>query len=128
MILYDRNTLFFQWFRSHNSEGHFLGQYRGTYHLPLRITRSFATLYNCCLSGQHKYAKYPRDLCCCQRKHVKNQCDWRETLGKKGDPLWEKPKCQTKCEGLQQLLDIDELHRCCKHTKCLPKVSSGTVT
>lgn len=102
-------------------EGHFLGQYRGTYHLPLRITRSFVTLYNSCLSGQHKYAKYPRDLCCCQKKQERNQCDWRETLGKKGDPLWEKPKCQNKCEGLQQLLDIDELHRRCKHAKCLPK-------
>ncbi|KAM8720965.1 hypothetical protein ACLKA7_006927 [Drosophila subpalustris] len=102
-------------------EGHFLGEYRGTYHLPLRITRSFANLYNRCLSGQHKYAKYPRDLCCCQKKTEKNKCGWRETLGQKGDPLWEKPQCQTKCEGLQQLLDIDELHRRCKHAKCEPK-------
>ncbi|XP_034119240.1 protein Flattop homolog isoform X1 [Drosophila albomicans] len=104
-------------------DGNFLGQYRGTYHLPPRITRSFANKYNTCLSGQHKYANYPRDLCCCQyeQQKRKKQCDWRETLGKPGDPLWQKPECQSKCEGLQQLLAIDDLHRRCKHVKCQPK-------
>ncbi|KAM8720964.1 hypothetical protein ACLKA7_006927 [Drosophila subpalustris] len=93
----------------------------------LREERTFVALCKArrtllgCLSGQHKYAKYPRDLCCCQKKTEKNKCGWRETLGQKGDPLWEKPQCQTKCEGLQQLLDIDELHRRCKHAKCEPK-------
>ncbi|KAH8396129.1 hypothetical protein KR222_003729, partial [Zaprionus bogoriensis] len=103
-------------------DGNFLGHYRGTYHLPLRITRSFATLYNNCLSGRYKYRDYPRDLCCCQYQQQKGQCDWRLTLGSKDDPSWQKPKCQTKCEGLQQLLDINELHLRCKRTKCVPKV------
>ncbi|ALC49597.1 CG3062, partial [Drosophila busckii] len=100
-------------------EGHFLGHYRGTYHLPLRITRSFANAYDACLSGRYKYRDFPRDLCCCQwERHKQTKCDWRTTLGKKGDPYWERPKCQEKCEGLQQLLKIEHLHKHCKHQKC----------
>ncbi|EDV95331.1 protein Flattop homolog [Drosophila grimshawi] len=102
-------------------DGNFLGQYRGTYHLPLRITRSFADLYNRCLSGRHKYWKYPRDLCCCQRERP-HPCDFRQTLGIKGDPSWQQPAdCQTKCEGLQQMLAINELHKKCKRMKCQPQ-------
>lgn len=104
-------------------DGNFLGHYRGTYHLPLRITRSFATSYNSCLSGRHKYVDYPRDLCCCQYEQQRGQCDWRLTLGRKDDPLWQKPECQTKCEGLKQLLAINDLHLRCKRAKCELKVS-----
>ncbi|XP_064556310.1 protein Flattop homolog isoform X1 [Drosophila montana] len=100
-------------------EGNFLGQYRGTYHLPLRITRSFASLYNRCLSGRHKYWQYPRDLCCCQRERP-HPCDLRETLGTKDDPVWQRPNCQTKCDGLKQMLAINELHLKCKRIRCQP--------
>ncbi|TDG41781.1 hypothetical protein AWZ03_011796 [Drosophila navojoa] len=101
-------------------DGNFLGNYRGTYQLPLRITRSFATLYNNCLSNRHKYWKYPRNLCNCQRV-LKHQCGYRETLGLKDDPLWQRPKCQTKCEGLKQILEINKLHKKCRRAKCEPK-------
>lgn len=104
-------------------DGNFLGQYRGTYHLPRHITREFATNYNRCLSGQYKYRDYPRDLCCCEFERNKGNCDWRLTLGRKGDPVWDKPVCQTKCEGLQMLLDINNQHKHCRHAKCLPRVS-----
>ncbi|XP_017872331.1 PREDICTED: protein Flattop homolog [Drosophila arizonae] len=101
-------------------DGNFLGNYRGTYHLPLRITRSFATLYNNCLSNRYKYWKYPRDLCNCQRA-LKRQCGYRETLGLKDDPLWQRPACQTKCQGLKQILEINKQHMKCRRAKCVPK-------
>lgn len=105
-------------------DGNFLGQYRGTYHLPRKITREFATNYNRCLSGQYKYRDYPRDLCCCEYERNKGNCDWRLTLGRKGDPVWEKPvDCQSKCMGLKVLLDINHEHKHCRHAKCLPIVS-----
>ncbi|XP_017038902.1 protein Flattop homolog [Drosophila ficusphila] len=100
-------------------EGNSFGQYRGTYELPLRITRSFCAHYDACLSGRYKFAGYPRDLCSCQRENRRAlACDQRTTLGDPGDPQWQRPKCQTKCEGLEQLKQLYERSQRCKRAKC----------
>ncbi|XP_016980091.1 protein Flattop homolog [Drosophila rhopaloa] len=108
-------------------EGNSFGQYRGTYELPLRITRSFCAHYDACLSGRYKFAGFPRDLCSCQRENRRAlACDQRMTLGQEGDPHWMRQKCQTKCEGLQQIQELHDLSQRCKRAKC-KVVSEKTV-
>ncbi|XP_016993364.2 protein Flattop homolog [Drosophila takahashii] len=108
-------------------EGNSFGQYRGTYELPRRITRCFCAHYDACLSGRHKFAGYPRDLCSCQRENRRAlACDQRMTLGQAGDPHWMRQRCQTKCEGLQQIKELHERSERCKRAKC-QVVSEKTV-
>ncbi|SPP77683.1 protein Flattop homolog [Drosophila guanche] len=96
-------------------DGNSFGRYRGTYELPLRITRSFCGHYDACLSGRYKFRDFPRDLCNCQRENRRAlACDKRVTLGTVGDPYWARPKCQSKCEGIKQ---IKELHQLSLHGK-----------
>ncbi|EDV45824.1 protein Flattop homolog [Drosophila erecta] len=108
-------------------EGNPFGQYRGTYELPPRITRAFCAHYDACLSGRHKFAAYPRDLCCCQRENRRAlACDQRTVLGHEADPHWMRQRCQTKCEGLEQLKELNERSLRCKRAKC-PVVIEKTV-
>ncbi|XP_017074770.1 protein Flattop homolog [Drosophila eugracilis] len=101
-------------------EGNSFGQYLGTYELPRRITRSFCAHYDACLSGRYKFVGYPRDLCSCQRENRRAlACDNRTTLGQEGDPYWMRQRCQTKCEGLQQITDLNDKSQRCKRAKCL---------
>ncbi|XP_017114282.1 protein Flattop homolog isoform X1 [Drosophila elegans] len=100
-------------------EGNSFGQYRGTFALPLRITRSFCAHYDACLSGRYKFAAFPRDLCSCQRENRRAlACDQRMTLGQEGDPRWMRPNCQTKCEALRQIQDVLDRSQRYKRTKC----------
>ncbi|XP_068159250.1 protein Flattop homolog [Drosophila tropicalis] len=107
-------------------DGNSFGNFRGTYELPLRITRSFCARYDACLSGRYKFRDFPRDLCCCQLENRRAQaCDTRLTLGIKGDPYWDRPKCPPKCEGVQQVLDLYERSIRCKRPQCsLPEEKS----
>ncbi|XP_023032703.1 protein Flattop homolog [Drosophila willistoni] len=101
-------------------DGNSFGNFRGTYELPLRITRSFCARYDACLSGRYKFRDFPRDLCCCQLENQRAQaCDTRLTLGIKGDPYWDRPKCQPKCEGVQKVLDLHERSLRCKRPQCI---------
>ncbi|XP_039498453.1 protein Flattop homolog [Drosophila santomea] len=108
-------------------EGNSFGQYRGTYELPRRITRSFCAHYDACLSGRYKFVGFPRDLCCCQRENSRAlACDQRTTLGHRDDPHWMRQRCQTKCEGLKQLKELSARSERCKRAKC-QVVSEKTV-
>ncbi|KAH8314187.1 hypothetical protein KR067_012524, partial [Drosophila pandora] len=104
-------------------EGNSFGHYRGTYELPLKITRKFCEHYDACLSCRYKFRDYPRDLCSCQLENQRAlACDNRKTLGDKGDPLWEKPRCQTKCEGLQQIKQLYDRSQRCKRARCQDEI------
>ncbi|KAH8306874.1 hypothetical protein KR018_009929, partial [Drosophila ironensis] len=100
-------------------DGNSFGRFRGTYELPRKITRGFCQHYDDCLSSRYKFRNFPRDLCSCQRENQRAlACDNRVTLGCCSDPRWKKPKCQTKCEGLQLLKDLHETSVRCKRAKC----------
>ncbi|XP_022220014.2 protein Flattop homolog isoform X2 [Drosophila obscura] len=108
-------------------DGNSFGRYRGTYELPLKITRSFCGHYDACLSGRYKFRDFPRDLCNCQRENRRAlACDKRVTLGVSGDPYWARPKCQSKCEGIQQIKELHQLSVRCKRAIC-PIKSPRTV-
>ncbi|XP_017090668.2 protein Flattop homolog [Drosophila bipectinata] len=104
-------------------EGNSFGHYRGTYELPLKITRKFCEHYDACLSGRYKFRDYPRDLCSCQWENQRAlACDKRRTLGEKGDPRWERQQCQTKCEGLHQLTQLYNRSQRCKRARCKDEI------
>ncbi|XP_017135748.1 protein Flattop homolog [Drosophila miranda] len=109
-------------------DGNSFGRFRGTYELPLKITRSFCCHYDACLSGRYKFRDFPRDLCNCQLQNRRAlACDKRMTLGVVGDPYWARPKCQPKCEGIQKIKDLHQRSVGCKRASCKVK-TCRTVT